>query len=634
MAYLYGPIQQDQMRLVKFHRGSGSRSAVLQTFPLGEPAPPYYALSYSWQCDTPVTGDPNTRYSLDIGTGMLSTLETISAFVRVLHLKNAELEDAWWWIDSICINLADANERSQQVSLMDRIYRHARDIIIWLGEETAHTDRAVDFIELLNATIRQQPRVTPEEVRCIFEQELFRPDWIALTIFFERRWWSRIWTLQEYAINTKASFWWGSRSLSHFAVEGALIDADQCTSSAFKATSAFRRGFSRRRLKILHEKGQSWTPKLSLSLVALAAYSSCFEATEDRDRLYGIKGLATDTRILDTNYSRSVDETYLQFAKAFIAQYQSLDIICFASIHSPIPESALPSWVPDWRASLDPLSVPLMVSQNAESHIGNLRPFALAIEESGETSLKYTASKGCTAFCKFRGSRLIVRGAIVDDVDGLAGSQKSELVQSSAQMNLKGLGITQMSASDRITAVCKCLVLDRQDRFLRFAMPTKEFTQDFRWMCSQLMTEMTPIVPREFQEWYESFKLLVFQGYSFQDMLRDSSECVDIRSLSTPASVDEYIFDSLFSRFYDTVVRMSLRLMTTGNGRLGTAPEKARKGDFVVVLMGCNVPILLRRSGTVEEDLYVCVGECFINDFMYRAGLDKERYPLREFLIK
>lgn len=165
MAYIYDAIKQGQTRLVRFDRGSGSRSAVIQTFPLGQPAPPYFSLSYSWQCAATVDGIPDTtQYEIDTGSGKLLILETVDAFVRVLHLEHAELGSAWWWIDSISINLKDINERSQQLRLMNRIYRESKDVIVWLGEETACTDRSVDFIELLNATVRRWPRATPEEI--------------------------------------------------------------------------------------------------------------------------------------------------------------------------------------------------------------------------------------------------------------------------------------------------------------------------------------------------------------------------------------------------------------------------------------------------------------------------------------
>jgi hypothetical protein len=39
------------------------------------------------------------------------------------------------WIDAICINQDDMAERSEQVKLMTEIYRNAKRVLIWLGEE-------------------------------------------------------------------------------------------------------------------------------------------------------------------------------------------------------------------------------------------------------------------------------------------------------------------------------------------------------------------------------------------------------------------------------------------------------------------------------------------------------------------
>jgi len=145
------------------------------------------------------------------------------------------------------------------------------------------------------------------------------------------------------------------------------------------------------------------------------------------------------------------------------------------------------------------------------------------------------------------------------------------------------------------------------------------------------MTKSESSVPKEFRNWIDQSKFLKFQGSSFYDIARDSRESIDFQSTSQPANMDEYIFDSFFGRFYDTVVRMSLCLMVTADGRVGMVPEKAMKGDFVVMLLGCNVPVLLRRSSTAEEITYSLVGECFLDDFMYGAGLGKKDSALRDF---
>ncbi|KAI0460178.1 heterokaryon incompatibility protein-domain-containing protein [Xylaria acuta] len=624
---VYKPIQHDQVRLIKFGYDGDHISAILQAFSLEGPIPPYHALSYTWLCDNSAVAK---NHVLQIKKQQLPVLDALQHFFHVLSLKGTLL-DTWWWIDSICIDLANVEERGKQVQLMRRIYRNAHKVICWLGEGSDDTDQAIDFIELLNETIRQQI-YNPEEIRSIFQQDHYQPHWASLTNFFQRRWWTRIWTLQEYAMAESLSFWYGMRSISRFAVEGALMAGDQCTALAFKETPAFRQGFTRRRVQRLHDLGQKPGARLSRSLVALAAYSSCFDATDDRDRLYGIRALATDAFLLDVNYALSVEEIYLRFAKSFIEHYKSLDIICFASIYSPPPGSLLPSWVPDWRTTVDSLVVPLMVSQSARTHIGNLRPPGTVVEPNG-VSLYYAASKASAAVYIFEGSKLLVRGTVVDSVDGLAGSRNTELVQSSVVNSPQLPACTELacSPSDILRSVCRSLVLDRKDRFMRFAMPTKEFFQDFMWLCAQLITGSTPLVPKEFQEWFDWTKSLLIHGHSFESILRGRKEA-EIDSPSSAPNQDEYVTDTFFGRFFDTAVRMSLRLMVTCNGHIGLAPEKTMKGDLVCVLFGCNVPVLLRQSE--HEDTFTFVGECFLDGFMEGAGLEQRDFSEMVFCIE
>jgi hypothetical protein len=91
--------------------------------------------------------------------------------------------------------------------------------------------------------------------------------------------------------------------------------------------------------------------------------------------------------------------------------------------------------------------------------------------------------------------------------------------------------------------------------------------------------------------------------------------------------------DTFFGRFFDTIVRMSLRLMVTRSGRIGLVSEKVRKGDQVVVLFGCSVPVLLRPSGNEGGETFSLVGECFLDEFMDGAGLAGDDRLERDFCI-
>lgn len=219
-----------------------------------------------------------------------------------------------------------------------------------------------------------------------------------------------------------------------------------------------------------------------MSLLALAAYFCVMDATDDRDRLYGLVALSTDGSLLDVNYSLSTQEVYLRFTQDFLARHKSLVIICFASIYSGPSGSLWPSWVPAWRKRNASLVIPLMVSQSSNTNIGNLRPVG-ALECN--SPVHYSASKNRAAVYEFQGLALLARGAIVDAVDGLAGSRGSEFVQSSEwnPMQFSDNCDSTCSPTDVLTSVCRSLVLDRKDRYLQYSMPTVEF---FSGLCTPM----------------------------------------------------------------------------------------------------------------------------------------------------
>ncbi|KAK8023811.1 hypothetical protein PG993_011877 [Apiospora rasikravindrae] len=605
-SYTYEPVLPNQIRLLKFSDDENKISAVLQTFSVEAPLPPYLAISYRWASDK--TGLANS-WAIQIGKMTLPVLDSLYPFFQALRSKGALLDGRWWWIDSLCIDQGNLAERAQQVQLMQYIYRQAQQVIIWLGEESSDSDLAIDFIKLHDKITREGHSI--QKLRMILQKEQYHPHWNALLNFLSRDWWSRIWTVQEFVIPSSISFWCGMQNVSRTAVCHSISVADRCTSSGLKETLAFRHGFNRRRAWKLYKTGKY--VDLNLSLLALAAYFSCMDATDDRDRLYGLMALSTDRCFLDVSYSPSSEEVYQGFTEAFIARHKSLDIICFASIYVAQPGSFLPSWVPDWRRKDAFLVIPLMVSHSSNTHVGNLRgPRYLEYDPT----IYYSASRSRAAVYAFQGPTLLAHGAIIDEVDGLAGSKDSKLVRSSIwdAVPLCNCSDSTYSPTEILKIVCRCLVLDRKDRCLQYPMPTEEFFHDFILLCAMLVAESSPSIPIELQEWFERTRSLQIHGRPFEIILRDSIRANDGLSDSTP-NLDEYIQDSFIGRFFDTVVRMALRLMASREGRIGMASERAVKGDLVCILFGCSVPVILRKSEL--GDSFIFIGECFLDGCMY-----------------
>jgi hypothetical protein len=86
---------------------------------------PYAALSYTW-------GEEDGR-NLNIWVNgiQVRVRRNLMCALRTLQ-ANFDLAPALW-VDALCINQNDVDERNSQVALMGRIYENAAWVIVWLG---------------------------------------------------------------------------------------------------------------------------------------------------------------------------------------------------------------------------------------------------------------------------------------------------------------------------------------------------------------------------------------------------------------------------------------------------------------------------------------------------------------------
>ena len=99
------------------------------------------ALSYCW-------GDSPERVNIHLEAegatiGLISVSPTIERALRRLRNPDTPLRI---WIDAVCINQTDLEERAQQVSIMGTIYSRAKAVHIWLDEDNSGLDAALRII--------------------------------------------------------------------------------------------------------------------------------------------------------------------------------------------------------------------------------------------------------------------------------------------------------------------------------------------------------------------------------------------------------------------------------------------------------------------------------------------------------
>ncbi|KAK4570254.1 hypothetical protein LTR86_002334 [Recurvomyces mirabilis] len=159
---------------------------------LSTPLPVYETISYAW-------GD--TKLKSDIFIHGRATPVGYSA-VQVLRRFRERDHDRVLWIDAVCINQRDDEERSQQVAMMAAIYSRCTGVLIWLGEDDGFAARAsltvdavVEDAKLHTDDLRQFASImyneTGSRLKAVDLEKL-----IDLEPFYQlcsRPWFTRLW---------------------------------------------------------------------------------------------------------------------------------------------------------------------------------------------------------------------------------------------------------------------------------------------------------------------------------------------------------------------------------------------------------------------------------------------------------
>jgi len=133
----YQPLENNNtIRILTLDPGQQGNplTGTLEAVPI-DSAGRYEALSYVWADP----GPPNSAYNILIRDGDdnegLLVLRGGSIFAALRQLRLPD-QPRRIWADQCCIDQDDQVERSQQVQFMNRIYRYAAHVLVWLGLDT------------------------------------------------------------------------------------------------------------------------------------------------------------------------------------------------------------------------------------------------------------------------------------------------------------------------------------------------------------------------------------------------------------------------------------------------------------------------------------------------------------------
>lgn len=388
--YIYFPLgRQLEIRLLVLHPGRPEDP--LEGDIVGTDLrrrPKYDAVSYTWADES---GDDHLSSAIHCLTSdsKISITRNCEAALKRLRLPNKRRK---LWVDAVCINQHSDTERSQQVSLMSEIYKNARSVIAYTGEGTDSTDLLYDWlngidvaelnipsggmfkdIDVAENSILHGPaqiwnkiggaKDWANEISIKFERYwrigsarlsmVFQPrqkqnvvisdDKIGELVseYLSRRWFKRVWVLQEVSLPTLSTtrVMCGSKiTTAERAIHLVSLLKNQGSSSMTWFFILCRQRISGPRISHL------------LDILIETRHREC---TDPRDKIFGVLSIARwmdEGRFpqLQANYGETVHKIYIDYSEFFIRHHGVGFFL--ALLKQSYKSKGLPSWAADWSA--------------------------------------------------------------------------------------------------------------------------------------------------------------------------------------------------------------------------------------------------------------------------------------------
>jgi hypothetical protein len=139
---------------------------------------PFEALSWSWGA-----GDARMSFIYIVKDHITYKKAVKEDLVHALRALRHPTHGKRLWVDAVCINQHNIEERNHQVEMMADIYGKAERVRVWLGPKDDSSDIAIQFIK--TGILRL------ENFDKLCEDNSNSKKWVALLKLMQRPWFSR-----------------------------------------------------------------------------------------------------------------------------------------------------------------------------------------------------------------------------------------------------------------------------------------------------------------------------------------------------------------------------------------------------------------------------------------------------------
>lgn len=630
--YTYAPLtQKREIRLVKLLPLTDDEGATADTAIGKQPlraelihtnldeVPVFTAISYTWGKFDWATLRINDEYDLATTTRVLEVLERMR--------PAPDEEEILLWIDQLCINQNDEEEKSHQIRLMRHIYGKASQTFIVLADSTHAAESSLFAIGRLAEAGHLLPKTStggnltpqmsgddgirlvtrawsaedlPEPTLGLFTNAKFQADFAELLadpVF------QRAWIYQEVksssSLGVAATLFW-----CHWDIFAAAVEIFVAVVEVPKQSPELMAPNIRALTLMIEDRSRSLAGRFKdWSLLHVQAQGVLL-SSDQKDLTLALTTFEGFYEQLPLHHQVTVSQLYQTAAWAMLATSKTLDIWAAATgdWHTPQRLSEnLPSWVPDWSATRT--SIPFYWPRDQT-------PFETAFNAAeGYPYAADEPSHGPSAFTAFN-----VRGREIDTVcmvvEPAYGASDFEDVKTDF-LGLQSIGAAWISHAKAAGTP----LVDKPD-----------FESIKPLMCALIAAVVNPRISDgsalNFSDRLEGIALdEVRFAYVYWD---------ELEAGETLYHDGRPHFLSLFPRMYGSwkaFLPILKTWMRTCIGRrivfgktkgFGLVPRAAKAGDVVCILHGSKVPVVLRRLGR----RYRLVGQCYWHGWMYGEKVD------------
>lgn len=643
----------------------------------------FMPFSYVW-------GDPTDTETIIINgiptkipNNLALLLQQIRALLPCILAEISWNKPALFWADAICINQDDTEERNHQVQFMRSIYGSAPVVLAWLGQvKDSHlAGNIVGACVAWFKTLKRNPASAHfwnQDPNCDGWMERYpdfwtfsggvkktNPHWTAIRKLLRSPYWRRTWIFQEITLPFDTLLIYGSTLIRLSSFEALLVWIMQFmrkTASDFPfldpgnyqelllALGLVANAASRCIITPLSTRKHPLSNQRRPTLTLVPTLAN-LRASDPRDKIFGLLGVM-DTHLV-ADYNKPVVQVYCEFVSAWIREVQDLNFLLEA-YHIPNMEGStgqpeLPSWVPNWGAisrilnmrystlGVFPTGHFLGKQHQASKHLpidpAHMNPSSRILTATGvvcgEVEEAYPAwkdSKGELAI----GTSFFDLVQRYTDRSGLEGHSRSRrhilqilfrtILQDSSLLNSSVPLLRADETSFHALGISFLLCLARC-----YAANCDPPAQHFDDLAAAFLPRLgIPHGPEFSRFWREEI---------FGDVELGGADAAHWQDAE---SAFRWVYENRRAEFESIPGRLlsffafSVKFITKDN-YMGVA-SSAEVGDKVVVLAGCNVPVLLRPKGNHYEHISACYVVGFM-DGEAKEMVDRGEAKLETFEI-